>query len=167
MAHDAARALLMFSPYQSSTTVQAREGLVGVKKYDKRNQRVPTMPFLEVQSTPGVTVSWCLLWGSCICTYERDPQDDGLRFSVGAGLALYRPTYKEMILDTINSICKKVIYKKPFDIREDILYYQGNPLLSDCTIHHYGHLPDTGYITAWTQGYVADSGEPLPDKSNP
>jgi hypothetical protein len=90
-----------------------------------------------------------------------------MRFSVGAGLAFYRPNYRTEILDTINGICNKILYNKPFDISEDILYYHGNPLLSDSIVFHYCTNPNARVgagVTVWSSGYLSDSDLPLMEK---
>jgi hypothetical protein len=166
MAENAAGALNAFSPWQSSKTVNTKTGLVGVK--DRAG-----LPYLKVQTNSVVDpqggthrAAWCLLWGSNICQIEEIPNKN-LRFSVGAGLVFYRPHYRTEILDTINGICNKIIHNKPFDISEDILYYHGNPLLSDSIVYHYCTNPTNRAsvgVASWSGGYLSDSDTPLMEK---
>ena len=156
LAETAVRHLNAFLPWQSINAFQ---------------WHYKGLPYLEVQTNSvldpqGGThrAAWCLLWGSNICQLEETPNKN-LRFSVGAGLVFYRPNYRREILDTINGICNKINHNKPFDISEDILYYQGNPLLSDSIVYHYCTNPNTHTgVTVWSGGYLSDSDTPLMEK---
>jgi len=174
MAENAARALKAFTPWASISTIGSGSGLVGVvNKLKGFSGAHSSTPYLEVQTNAVVDpqggthrAAWCLLWGSNICQLEETP-DRNMRFSVGAGLAFYRPNYRREILGTTNDICNKIIHNKPFDISEDILYYHGNPLLSDSIVYHYCINPTTraGVGDAlWSGGYLSDSDTPLMEK---